>query len=163
MTNNYRLLLLEDDKTFSGSLYQALNKQSQYPRPVEVRTFSYKEFELQFSEARNSSREIIVLGGRESLNYEPDTSLLQQLAGKQERTHFFLLTPVLEGKRLLQLCAPQVSGITERSELAQTWLPMAIKRIQRRQQARSSQNGKMAEEPMGFFQQIRAAVFSFFV
>ncbi|MGV3538307.1 MAG: hypothetical protein ACO1OQ_00760 [Rufibacter sp.] len=164
MSHTYRLLLIEDNKAFAGALCESLNKQNLYLKPIEVRTFSYEEFERQFNEQRNSTREIIVFGGRENLNFEPDIALLKLLLTQQERTHFYVMTPSVEGKNVLQLWHPGVSGIVERSESAKSWLVMSLQRLQTRQQTRST--GKQVsfhKEKSGFFGQMRAALFSFFM
>ncbi len=146
---------------------QALDKQNLYSKPIELRTFSYDEYERQFNEVRNSTREIIVFGGRESLNFEPDSLLLTKLLAQQVRTHAYVLVPALMGPNILKLWHPGVSGIIERGESAKTWLVAALQRLQLRQQTRTSSSsrrmGSSAEQSGGFFSQAKAAFFSFFV
>ncbi|WP_192821644.1 hypothetical protein [Rufibacter sp. LB8] len=168
MSHPYRLLLLEDDKAFAGSLCHALNQQNQYSKPIEIRSFSYEEYELQFKEHRNSTREIILLGGRAALNFEPDAALLSALLAQQQRTHVFALVPSLSQQSTLQLWQPGVSGIAERNESCKTWLVKALQRLQLRQQPSKTVSGKQVYvEPRssskGFFSQMRAALFSFFM
>ncbi len=166
MVNTYRVLLIEDDKSFAGALTQALNKQQLYAKPIEFRSFSYQEFELQFTEKRNSTREIIILGGRHSLNQEPDDALLQSILAHQERTHVFVMVTSLEAKNTLQYWHPGVSGIIERNTTASAWLVKALQKIQRRQVSTSTPpktERSAALRKKGLFSQIRMSVFSFFV
>ncbi|MBA9076704.1 MULTISPECIES: hypothetical protein [Rufibacter] len=164
MSHTYRLLLLEDDKAFAGSLCEALNKQNNYLKPIEIRSFSYEEYERQFDEARNSSREIIVFGGREALNFEPDVALVKLLLAQQDRTHLYVMTPSLEGRNVLHLWHPGVSGIIERNDSAKSWLVLALQRLQNRQQPRNNPKQVPARSSApGFFGQLRTALFSFFM
>ncbi|GAB2531353.1 hypothetical protein [Rufibacter soli] len=163
MQNIYRLILIEDDAAFAGSLYLALNKQHLYTLPIEIRTFTYAEFQNQISPARNSSREILVFGGRADLGYNPDQRLLKQFLGQKERCHYFVLTPSLEGKDILALWQPGVSGVVERGEAAKKGLFDSLKRIQLRQQARSSTGTYPVSRPKhSFMGQFRTMLFSFF-
>ncbi|RNI25684.1 hypothetical protein [Rufibacter latericius] len=137
MNTSYRLLLLEDDQTLAGSLVQALNKQNQYAQRVEIQALSYETFENQFGMGRNSTRELIILGGRASLGYEPDEQLLKSLVSRLERAHLFILTPAVSGKEILNLWQPGVSGVLERNEQAHFGLIKAILRLQLVQQKRT--------------------------
>ena len=163
MQNIYRLILIEDDAAFAGSLYLALNKQHLYTLPIEIRTFTYAEFKNQINPARNSSREILVFGGREDLGFSPDLPLLKQFLGQKERCHYFALTPSADGKEVLSLWQPGMSGVVERGESAKKWLFESLKRIQIRQQTRSSAPARSASRPNpSFMGQFRTMLFSFF-
>jgi hypothetical protein len=168
MSHPYRLLLLEDDKAFAGALCHVLNKQNLYSKPIEIRSFSYQEYALQFKEHRNSTREIIILGGCAAYNFEPDTALLHVLLSQQERTHIFALVPSLAHSNTLQLWQPGVSGIAERNETCKIWLVKALQRLQLKQQPSKSVKGRQVYgEPRsaskGFLSHLKTALFSIFM
>ncbi|QHL89124.1 hypothetical protein GU926_17485 [Nibribacter ruber] len=168
MSASYRLVLVEDDQEYSSSIRQSLNRQSQFPKTIDVVPYTYQEFERQINLVRNSSREIIVFGGRACLNFAPDTALLRLLLAQQERTHFFVLTPSLEGREILDLWHPGIFGVVERNATAKHWLVLAIQRVQNKQKARKGGEGRlaMAQEngpSKGFFGTMRAAFYSFFL
>ena len=167
MSASYRLILVEDDQEYSYSVRQSLNRQSQFNKTIDVVPYTYQEFERQLNLVRNSTREIIVFGGRECLNFSPDTALLRLLLTQQERTHFFVMTNSLEGRQILDLWHPGILGIVERNATAKNWLVLAVQRLQSKQQARRGTEGRavaQANAPSkGFFGTMRAAFFSFFL
>ncbi|KAA3436652.1 hypothetical protein [Rufibacter hautae] len=142
MNTSYRLLLLEDDQTLAGALVQALNKQNLYAQRVEVQALSYEVFETQFGIGRNSTREIIVLGGKAALGYEPDTRLLKSLTAHLDRTHLFVLTSSIDGQKILDYWQPGVIGVLGRDGQAHASLVKAILRLQLAQQKRLSSPAK---------------------
>ncbi|MBC3542426.1 hypothetical protein ACFSC6_06080 [Rufibacter sediminis] len=154
MNTSYKLLLLEDDHLLAGSLAQALNKQNQYAQRVDIQALSYEVFENQYGLGRNSTREFIVLGGKASLGYAPDTRLLKSLATQLERTHLFVLTSSLDGKEILNLWQPGVGGVLQRDEHAHVGLVKAILRLQLVQQKRTYVQAK--PKPTGIWQKLFA-------
>jgi len=163
MQNIYRLIIIEDDAAYAGSLHLALNKQHLYPLPIEIRTFTYSEFKNQINPARNSSREILVFGGRQDRGFAPDLPLLKQFLGQKERCHYFAITPSSEGKDIFALWQPGVSGVVERGPGARQWLFASVQRIQQRQQARTSPQARPASRAnSNSLGQLRTALFSFF-
>ncbi|MFB9864726.1 DNA-binding response regulator [Rufibacter immobilis] len=137
MTTPYRLLLIEDDLALVGSLLQALNKQNLYSQRIEIQSFSYTDFEARFGIARNSTRELIVMGGKAALDFNPDPQLLKTLLAQMERTHIYILTPSKDGEEILRLWQPGVKGVLERSPEAHRWLVQAIQKVQFVQQTRT--------------------------
>ncbi|ALI99819.1 hypothetical protein [Rufibacter tibetensis] len=153
MNTSYRLLLLEDDQTLAASLVQALDKQNLYTQRVEVQAVSYEVFASKFGSARNSTREIIILGGKASLGYNPDIRVLKGLISQLERTHIFILTPASEGEEILSLWKPGVSGVLARDAQAYQYLIKAIQRLQLVQLKRTySRQPKPA--PSGFWSRL---------
>ncbi|GAA4303238.1 hypothetical protein [Nibribacter koreensis] len=168
MSASYRLILVEDDQEYSYSIRQSLNRQSQFIKTIDIVPYTYLEFERQLNLVRNSTREIIVFGGRACLNFSPDTSLLKLLLAQQDRTHFFVMTASLEGRQILDLWHPGILGIVERNVTARNWLVLAIQRLQSKQSRRPGGEGRLAlpneQAPAkGFFGTMRAAFFSFFL
>jgi hypothetical protein len=161
MARTYRLLLLEDDPQLAGSLTRSLGKQSLFTEQVDIQTLSYAEFDARQGMARNSSRELIVLGGKASLDYHPDNRLLKSLVAQLERTHVFLLTPAQDAREILSMWLPGVYGVLERNERVFLGLMKAIRRIQQVQKPRSSSRRSKSSSP-SFWKQLRTALGSLF-
>ncbi|WP_205499704.1 hypothetical protein [Rufibacter psychrotolerans] len=155
MTTSYRLLLLEDDQTLAETITQTLHKQNLYSQRIEVQALSYAAFEDKFGMARNSTRELIVLGGKASLQYEPDARLLKTLVNQLDRTHIFVLTSTTDAKQVLGFWQPGVHGVLERHEQAAQWLVKAIQRIQIVQLQRVYTRFTK-QQPTGFWGKLRS-------
>ncbi|WP_207432287.1 hypothetical protein [Sabulibacter ruber] len=155
MTTSYRLLLLEDDQTLAETLVQALNKQNLYSQRIDVQALRYKEFEDRFGTARNSTRELIVMGGKASLQFEPDTNLLRAVLTQLVRSHVFVLTATTDAKQILSYWQPGVNGVIERNQEASRWLIRAIQRLQLVQIQRTYTRFSKPE-PTGFWGKLRS-------
>ncbi|GGK57283.1 hypothetical protein ACD591_15310 [Rufibacter glacialis] len=153
MTTSYRLLLLEDDLTLANALTQALDKQNLYSQRVEVHAVTYDQFARQFGTGRNSTRELILLGGKREIGYKPDIRLLKAMISQLERAHIFLLTPSSDAQEILSLWKPGVSGVLAREEQAADYLVKAIQRLQMVQQKRSYSR-KSAPAPTSFWSRL---------